>query len=87
MLNRVRQNYMRLPLICVYMDLHLHSLSFSLCVDEIRDAFIQFGGLTVDWPHEAQSKVPPKGDTPNSMLLLIHHIIMQVLVVSLQPTV
>lgn len=31
--------------------------------DEIREAFIQFGSLTVDWPHKAQSKAyfPPKG--------------------------
>ncbi|XP_003383311.1 PREDICTED: cytoplasmic polyadenylation element-binding protein 2-like [Amphimedon queenslandica] len=31
--------------------------------DEIRDHFIQFGALTVDWPHKAQSKAyfPPKG--------------------------
>ena len=38
--------------------------TFSLrSSDEIRDAFIQFGGLTVDWPHKAQSKAyfPPKG--------------------------
>ena len=38
--------------------------TFSLySTDEIRDAFIQFGGLTVDWPHKAQSKayIPPKG--------------------------
>jgi cytoplasmic polyadenylation element-binding protein len=31
--------------------------------DEIRDHFIRFGALTVDWPHKAQSKAyfPPKG--------------------------
>ena len=35
----------------------------DIAQDEIRDAFIQFGGLTVDWPHKAQSKAyfPPKG--------------------------
>ena len=32
-------------------------------LDEIRDHFVQFGTLTVDWPHKAQSKAyfPPKG--------------------------
>ena len=44
---------------------------FTLCpimavyyfLDEIRDHFVQFGTLTVDWPHKAQSKAyfPPKG--------------------------
>ena len=31
--------------------------------DEIRDVFIQFGGLMVNWPHKAQSKAyfPPNG--------------------------
>lgn len=38
-------------------------MSSSHFSDEIRDAFIQFGSLTVDWPHKAQSKAyfPPKG--------------------------
>ena len=40
----------------------LHCM-FIIIADEIRDAFIQFGNLTVDWPHKAQSKAyfPPKG--------------------------
>lgn len=47
------------------------SLSLSLVVkkksiffsDEIKEHFIRFGPLTVDWPHKAQSKAyfPPKG--------------------------
>ena len=46
------------------LSLSLSSVSLSLlCLDEIRDAFVQFGGLSVDWPHKAQSKAyfPPKG--------------------------
>jgi hypothetical protein len=33
--------------------------------DEIKDHFLRFGPLTVDWPHKAQSKAyfPPKGTT------------------------
>lgn len=52
-----------------------------LSPDEIRDAFIQFGGLTVDWPHKAQSKAyfPPKGVTqahlqPTSQCVLVHEV-------------
>ncbi len=31
--------------------------------DEIKEHFIRFGPLSVDWPHKAQSKAyfPPKG--------------------------
>jgi len=36
---------------------------FVLYVDEIKEHFVRFGPLTVDWPHKAQSKAyfPPKG--------------------------
>ena len=40
-----------------------HRCHFFVCVDEIKEHFVRFGPLTVDWPHKAQSKAyfPPKG--------------------------
>ena len=43
-----------------------HSLTshvFLFHADEIKEHFVRFGPLTVDWPHKAQSKAyfPPKG--------------------------
>lgn len=38
-------------------------LQLIIFADEIKDHFVRFGPLTVDWPHKAQSKAyfPPKG--------------------------
>ena len=40
-------------------------VAMSYSSDEIKDHFIRFGSLTVDWPHKAQSKAyfPPKGES------------------------
>lgn len=37
--------------------------------DEIKEHFVRFGPLTVDWPHKAQSKAyfPPKGDVSDKV--------------------
>ena len=48
------------------------NLKFSLNFpDEIKEHFIRFGPLTVDWPHKAQSKAyfPPKGTIDKFILL------------------
>lgn len=39
------------------------TLTAFINTDEIKKFFLQFGSLTVDWPHKAQSKspIPPKG--------------------------
>lgn len=51
--------------VCTKLQAITYNIFMCVCVfiDEIRDHFIQFGSLTVDWPHKAQSKAyfPPKG--------------------------
>ena len=48
---------------CVVSSLLLPESCFFPLTDEIKEHFIRFGPLTVDWPHKAQSKAyfPPKG--------------------------
>ena len=64
--------------LCIFAIIGTKSFKFLylyasfLALDEIRDHFIQFGALTVDWPHKAQSKAyfPPKGNlSPPSLFL------------------
>ena len=45
---------------CIYSCEGITSLRST---DEIKEHFVRFGPLTVDWPHKAQSKAyfPPKG--------------------------
>ena len=44
---------------CNYFSFALYGMN----KDEIREHFVRYGPLTVDWPHKAQSKAyfPPKG--------------------------
>ncbi len=52
---------------CQYMYKYMEYLYFTCFYfklpDEIREHFLPFGTLSVDWPHKAQSKAyfPPKG--------------------------
>lgn len=53
-------------------------MSVVIFADEIREQFIRYGPLTVDWPHKAQSKAyfPPKGKLGSLVWLLYISVIL-----------
>ncbi|KAL5471467.1 hypothetical protein EMCRGX_G029587 [Ephydatia muelleri] len=60
MLNRSERSRLGAALDYCWFD---HPGRSGLSQDEIREHFVRYGPLTVDWPHKAQSKAyfPPKG--------------------------
>ena len=51
---------------CVLSDLK-HTVCVYACAEDIKNIFVCFGSLIVDWPHKLQTKacVPPKGELPD----------------------